>query len=536
MGWRRLLLLPAATGLAIGAEAASHGPGDDAGLAVADGIVGLVLLVAAIVAWDRRPQSRVGPLMGLAGLTWFAGNLASGLLFVHRGPLVHLHLSYPTGRLRRWTARATVVVAYAVAAVDTVARNDVITLLVAVLVAVVATVTFLPTSGTARRAGLPALAAALAFAGVLAFGAVQRLASWDADREALWAYDIVVAGVAVILLVDLLRGRWADAVVTDLVVDLGTPADTGTLRDMLARAVGDRSLVLGYWLADEARYVDDAGRTVDPNGHDPSRVVTPIDHHGKPVAVLIHDAAILDDPGLVDAVAAAARLAVTNARLQAEARERVAELAASRRRIIEAADAQRRGIEHDLRQGAAGRLDQVAALLAASRRDLGGDTGRDIHGAAAAMLDELDDELRGARAELEAFARGVHPRALTDGGLNAALPSLTARAGVSVELTVTTGRLPAAIEAAVYFCCSEALTNVAKYAGAAQVTMVVCRSDRRVTASIEDDGIGGADPANGSGLRSLADRVEALGGRLLVDSPRGVGTRLDVTIPLETSL
>jgi signal transduction histidine kinase len=254
--------------------------------------------------------------------------------------------------------------------------------------------------------------------------------------------------------------------------------------------------------------------------------------------VLVHDAAVLDDPGLVDAVAAAARLAVTHARLQAEARERVAEVAASRRRIIEAADAQRRGIEHDLRRGAAGRLDQVAALLAASRRDLGADTGRDLDGSAATMLDELeelDDELRGARAELEAFARGVHPHALTDGGLNAALPSLTARAGVSVELTISTGRLPAAIEAAVYFCCSEALTNVAKYAGAAQVTMVVCRSDGQVIASIDDDGIGGADPAPGSGLRSLADREEALGGRLLVDSPRAIGTRLDVTIPLEPS-
>jgi signal transduction histidine kinase len=531
---RLALLLLVAGGLAAGAEWVSHEPGQDARLVVADGVVGLVLVGAAVVAWDRRPDSRVGSLTGLAGLAWFTGTLVPGLLFAHRGPLVHLHLSYPTGRLRSHAARITVVAAYLIAAIDPWARDDVTTLVVAGLVAAVAVGSFLTTSGTARRANATALAAALAFTAVLAFGAIQRLAGWEVDREALWAYDIAVAGVAVVLLADLLRGRWTDAVVTDLVVDLGTRADTGTLRDALARALGDPSLVLGYWLPDETRYVDDRGQHVDPTRHEPERVVTPIDHDGEPIALLIHDTAVLDDPNLVEAVAAAARLAVTNARLQAEARDRIADVAASRRRIVEAADAQRRRLAHDLRQGALHRLDEVAALLVATRRDtVDTDTDVDTDGMAAAVLDQIGDELSGTRTELDAFARGVHPRSLTEGGLTAALPALAERAGVPVRLTISENRLPPAVEAALYFCCSEALTNVAKYADATQVHLLVDRADGQVTATIEDDGIGGADPTQGSGLRGLADRVEALGGKLSVQSPPGAGTRLDATLPLD---
>jgi len=234
----------------------------------------------------------------------------------------------------------TVVAAYVDAVIQPIARNDVLTLVLASLVAATALDGYLRSSGTARRAGTPALGAALAFAGVLAFGAIQRLAGWDADRQALWAYEVVIACLTVVLLVDLLRGRWAEAVVTDLVIDLGRQADTGTLRDELGRALGDRSLVLGYWLPEETRYVDDVGRPVELPEPGAGRAVTPIANDGEPVAVLVHDPAVLQDTPLVEAVASTARIAVSNARLQAEVRARVLELAASRRRIIEAADAQ----------------------------------------------------------------------------------------------------------------------------------------------------------------------------------------------------
>jgi signal transduction histidine kinase len=520
----RLGLLLGAVALAVAAEWVSYEAGDLA-LVVADGVVGLVLVTCGVIAWERWAESRVGPLMVLSGYTWFAGNLWTQLLYLHRGPLVHLHISYPTGRLRRRLAQVTVAAAYVDAVVEPLARNDVLTLVLAALVATAALDGYLRSSGTARRAGIPALAAALAFAGVLAFGAVERLGGWDADRAALWAYDIVIGCLAVVLLVDLLRGRWAEAVVADLVVDLGKRADTQTLRDELGRALGDPSLVLGYWLPEEGRYVDDAGRPVEVPEPGAGRAVTPIAHGGAPVAVLVHDEAVLEDPALVEAVASAARMAVSNARLQAEVRARVLELAASRRRIVEAADAQKRRLEGELSAGAEHRLGRVATLLEETRAD--------IDGPAAASLEEVEEELRGARAELRDFAQGIHPSALAEGGLAAALPALTIRAGAPVQLAVSVGRLDPTVEAAVYFLCSEALANVGKYAEALQVTIDVARLDEHVVVSIEDDGIGGADTSRGSGLRGLADRIEALGGQLFVRSPVGGGTRLDATIPID---
>ena len=190
----------------------------------ADLAVGCVLVVCGFIAARRRPRSRVGLLMTAGGLTWFLGTLAAPALFLHRGPLVHLHLSYPTGRVPTRFAGAVVAVAYVVAVLEPLARNDALTLALSGLVAVAAVQVFLGTSGPARKAGGPALAAALAFAGVLALGALGRMAGWSTEAI-LWTYDIVIACVVVGLLVDLLRERWSEAVVTGLVVDLGAPAE-----------------------------------------------------------------------------------------------------------------------------------------------------------------------------------------------------------------------------------------------------------------------------------------------------------------------
>ena len=519
----RLALLLGAVSLAVAAEWVSYEPGD-LSLLVADGAVGLILVTCGLIAWERRGESRVGPLMVLSGYTWFAGNFWSQLLYLHRGPLVHLCISYPTGRLRRRLAQVTVAAAYVDALVRPIAQNDVITLVLAGLVAAAALDGFLRASGTARRAGVPALAAALAFAGVLAFGAVERLAGWNADREALWAYDIVIGCLAVLLLIDLLRGRWAEAVVADLVVDLGKRADTLTLQDELGRALGDRSLVLGYWLPEEGRYVDDAGRPVELAEPGAGKAVTPIEHDGQPVAVLVHDEAVLEDQALVEAVASAARLAVSNARLQAEVRARVLELAASRRRIVDAADMQRRRLGRELHEGAARRLGDVASLLEQARGE--------VDGPAALEVAEVEEELRAARAELHDFAQGIHPSALTHGGLAAALPELASRAGMPVELELSAGRLAPAVEAAVYFLCSEALANAAKHAQATRVTIGVTQRGGRLLVVIADDGLGGAAPAGGTGLHGLTDRIEALGGRLSVESLPRQGTRLLAELPV----
>ena len=179
LGWRETVvrpfaLLPVALVVGLVAERAAFGSGDLA-LAAGDLAVGLVLVGCGAIAWERRAWSRVGPLMALAGFTWLVGGFGAALLYLHRGPLVHLHLSYPTGRLPTRLSRAVVVAAYVDASILGLARLDGLTIALSVAVALTAAQVFLGTSGPARKAGAPALAAALAFAGVLAFAAAARM-------------------------------------------------------------------------------------------------------------------------------------------------------------------------------------------------------------------------------------------------------------------------------------------------------------------------------------------------------------------------
>jgi signal transduction histidine kinase len=504
-----LLTLGIAFGLV--AEWASY-DAEGLDLAVADFAVGFVLIACGAVAWERRPESHVGALMSLAGFAWFLGTFWASALFLHRGPLVHLVLSYPSGRVRTRLAQGVVVVAYVDAVVAPLGRNGSLTLALAVAVVIAALLQFRGTSGPARRAQSTALVAALAFAGVLALGAITRLAGYESDRAVLWTYDVVIASLAIMLSIDLLRSRWAEAVMTGLVVDLGAGEEAGTVRAKLARALGDPSLVVGYRLPDTDGLVDDAGRPVELPPPGSERAVTTIDAGGEQIAVLVHDQGLLGDRRLLESVAAAARIAMTNARLQAEVRSRAADLEASRRRIVEAGDAQRRRLEEELRQSAERRLAHVAELLA------GADP-------------ELERGLADARAELREFAQGIHPVALTEGGLHPALAELAARSPVPVELSAPAVRFPPVVEAAAYFVCSEALANVAKYAQASRVTVRMAETGGRLRIDVLDDGIGGANPSSGSGLRGLADRVSALGGQLAVESPPGSGTRIVAELP-----
>jgi signal transduction histidine kinase len=487
-------------------------------LAVADLAVGCILIVCGGIAWDRRPDSRVGALMSLAGFTWFLGTLFPWALYLHRGPLVHLHLSYPKGRVPGALALAVVAAAYVDSVVEPLASNDLLTLALSGAVALAAVHVFLRTSGPARKAGGPALGAALAFAGVLALGAIDRLAGWEADRAVLWTYDIVIAAVAIVLLVDLLRGRWAEAVVTGLVVDLGTPTEPATLRAKLARALGDPSLVVGYYLPETGSYMDEGGRTAELPAPGSGRAVTTIEDGGEPVAILVHDEGLLADPKLVASVAAAARVAVANARLQAETQAQAAALDASRRRILETGDAQRRRLEEQLRLGPEHRLANVAALLAE---------------AGSPETRELQTELAETRLELREFAHGVHPRVLGEQGLMPALRALAERSVIPVQIQGEVGTLTPPVEAAAFFVCSEALANAGKHAGAARVVLELHERYDALTLAVTDDGRGGADPLLGTGLRGLEDRVQALGGRLQVTSEPGRGTRLVATLPSE---
>lgn len=474
----------------------------------ADALVGAVL-VGVGVAERRRAAGTVAAVTGLA---WFAGGFGDGLVLLHRGPLVHWLVAYPRGWPRwRWS-QAVVVVAYGQALAQPFAAAgwipqaalDWVTLALAVAVPVV----------TQRSIALPA-AAVVMF--VLAGGAAARITgSHGLDDAALPAYQVALAGAAVLLYV---LGRRTP--LTGLVVELGDVAESAGIRDTLARTLGDPSLRLAYWVPSgpgEGRYADEAGLPVELTG-----AVTVLEDRGRKIAAISHDPAVLDDPALVRTAAALASLALENARLQTEVQERIAELESSRRRIVTAVDEERRRLERRLHDGVERRLDRVAAIV----------------GEAASRPAELA-EIAACRAELRAFARGVHPRALAESGLAGALAELC-QPRPHVELSVEQGvRPPPAVEACAYFVCSEALANAAKHAQASYVRVTVTRDlpaggrdgmGGAVLLEVADDGVGGADPALGSGLRGLADRVEALGGTLAVSSPPRAGTRLTARIP-----
>jgi signal transduction histidine kinase len=223
---------------------------------------------------------------------------------------------------------------------------------------------------------------------------------------------------------------------------------------------------------------------------------------------------------------AAMRIFASRTAAELERRRQAAALQRSRARVIEAADSERRRVGRNLHDGAQQRLMAVANLLKLAQRNLErGDDAGDV-------LRLAGDELDEAQAELRGLARGLHPVALSERGLRSALESLTVGCEMPVTLEVGAQELPEQIELAAYFIVSESLTNATKYAGASAVEVRVVLEAQAVLVEIVDDGRGGADPASGTGLRGLADRVEALDGRLDVDSPPGTGTRVSARLPL----
>jgi signal transduction histidine kinase len=203
-------------------------------------------------------------------------------------------------------------------------------------------------------------------------------------------------------------------------------------------------------------------------------------------------------------------------------------LAASRARVVEVGDAERRRLERNLHDGAQQRLVSVALSLSV----VGSKLEKDPQ-AAREILSVAKEELALGLADLRELARGIHPAVLTEHGLGPALGSLLARAPIAVEIVeMPEERLAPSVEAAAYYVVAEAIANVGKYAQASVATVGVSRSDTRATVTVSDDGVGGADPARGSGLHGLAARVESLDGRLDVDSPPGQGTRIRAEIPL----
>lgn len=301
------------------------------------------------------------------------------------------------------------------------------------------------------------------------------------------------------------------------------------VREALAERLGDRSLAVAYWLPERELFVDERGHPVELPAAGSGRSWTAVEHAGRRVAAIIHDAELEARPELVEAAAAGAVLALQNEQLKADLRARLEELRASRKRIVEASVDARKRLERDLHDGAQQQLVSLSLDLQLLETRIDDDETRRKLAGSRTKLDE-------AIAELRELARGIHPALLTDRGLTPALQALARRAPLPVELAAELPeRPPAAVEAAVYFLVSEALANVAKYAAASGVQVTLTGGENTVTVVVEDDGVGGADPARGSGLRGLSDRIAALDGRLHVDSAPGAGTRVTATIPLAHS-
>jgi PAS domain S-box-containing protein len=802
---------------------------DHADTPVAQAVLGLLIVWSfvgcGLLGWARRPDNRVGPLMVAVGFSWFLSSLqlandptayTIGLLcsLLPLGFLVHLVLAFPDGRLGSLDARIVASIAYLTSTVGMlgaalflypegngcpdcptnqvlVTRNDSVadafTLIDNVLGGLVALATLAilvrrwrHATAPQRRIIAPVLWAAV-FAGLAAMALFASAITGGSEVVAarLVTFAVLVC-IPIAFLVGLLRLRLTHLRVIRLVVELNRGQAPGRLREALARALGDPDLMLGYWLPESQTFVDIAGQRLQLPSPGSVRASTVVERDGHRVAVLVHDASLGEQRELLEAVGAAAGLALENERLQAELRakledlraseerlralidasplaivetdlegvvqlwnpaaddlygwrseevigkpltivpeeakdaraeavrrlmageiipgvetkqlrkdgsrvevalaaapvrdssgalvarmaisadistrkraeeelrrerdfvsalvdmapvlvvafdsndrllrfnrecerltgftleevrgqdflqlfvpedeqERVAEalarvwdgdspstnenhwvtrdgrkrvilwsnavlrdaegeldyivsvglditerkqaeeeIRASRARIVEAGDAERRRLERNLHDGAQQRL---VALALALRMALA-----QIHSkpeAATEILTAASEELAHAVTELRELARGIHPAVLTDRGLGAALEALAGRAPTPVDLRIRLDeRLPAPIEAAAYYVVSESLANVAKYASASSVTVTIGREDGLALVEVIDDGVGGADATLGSGLRGLADRVEALDGRLDVESAPGKGTRISAAIPV----
>jgi signal transduction histidine kinase len=378
-----------------------------------------------------------------------------------------------------------------------------------------------------RRAVSPLLWTGGAMFGALALSIANDIVGEPLSPLPTWTRAFVFAAIPVAVLAVMLQRRLARGAVAGLVVELQSGSAAVDLRDALGRALGDSWLELAYWLPSQGRYVDSQGLPVELPDGEAGRVATFVERDGEPVAALIHDVALRENAELVDSVCAAAALTLENERLRAELLAKLAELQASRARLVAATDAERRRIERDLHDGTQQRLVSIAMALGLAESKLAAD-----RPAVQPVLREARDALAAALAELRELTQGIRPAILVERGLAAALDDLCRRAALPVRLDVAlSGRLPEQVEAAAYFVASEALANAAKHSYASEVRLVASREGRLLMLEVSDDGIGGAAAGGGSGLRGLADRVEALGGRLTVSSPPGRGTTIRTEIP-----
>jgi signal transduction histidine kinase len=546
---------------------------------ITDVTFGLGWVVGGVVASWLRPDSRIGPLMTLLGVVVFLNNpWGFGLptSFPMRGVITvlgvvgfwtvaaiggHLLLGYPTGRLRTTGERRLVQVGYVSAAVFSAATLLVLTppggscgtrcpispmrlvadaeLSQVVFVtanvwfaglAAVLTVLLIRRVASAsprhrRRERVPLVAAGFVVSAVTLWfaGRAAFPTDWEVTDWLLYpAMYLSLLAVPAALMVGLLRDRLSRAAVAEMMVELEV-VGPDSLESTMQSVLDDPGLRVGFPFGDSGDLVDTEGRDlVVPRG----AATTRLGDDDTPVAVLIHDPDLDEHPELMRAAGAAARLALENARLQAEVRAQLAEVQASRQRIVAATDSERKRLERNLHDGAQQRLLGVGVALQMLRSRL---AEREADNEA---LQAAEHELKSALRELRDLAQGLHPAVLSDQGLTAAVGMLVRRLDVPARIEDRLDqRLPAPVETTAYYVISEALQNVVKHARASNVEIRLERVGNEAVVSVVDDGIGLPHPATGSGLRGLADRAAAANGTLTLSSPSGRGTSVALRVP-----
>ncbi|HEY4279556.1 MAG TPA: sensor histidine kinase [Conexibacter sp.] len=545
-------------------------------------LIGVAFTATGMYAWARRPESWFGLQMSLVGLAWFLATLGGsdepvlftlGWVFgsLYAAVVIHALLGFPTGRLTSPVDRAFVIAIYALTTVVPLAqalvvpspagypRNLVLISddsgLAGIASAVLQYGSLFAAGGAVvlllarwaratppqRRLLAPLLWCGVATATLLTLTVIGELLhlpegvvnAVDLAGVAIFA-SVPLAFLAGIVRSNLSRGQSVGQLVARLG---GVGGGRGSLRDALSSALRDRSLAIAYWMPaatgvpgtppDQGRYVDASGAAVELPRPGSGRSFTEVEREGRRVAAIIHDSSLDEEPELVRAAGAAAALTLENERLDAELRVQIAEVRASRARLLDVVTRERRRIERDLHDGAQQRLVALALTLGIAEQQVDSDPA-----SAQALIREARGEARLALEELRELARGIHPAILTDRGLGPALEALASRAPLPVELgDVPRERLPAAVEGAAYFVVAEALANVAKYARASCAAVAVRRVNGTAVVEVRDDGVGGADPSAGSGLRGLQDRLSAIDGRLAITSLSGMGTTIRAEIP-----
>jgi signal transduction histidine kinase len=524
----------------------------------------------------------VGVLMMAVGCTWLLAPLLEfsdgGRLAVSAGAvgawfwaalLAHLLLAFPSGRLGRWQERVVVACAYLIATVwqwtwvvfvdaaifyrsgcdgcplpwpslghhHALAKTLIVGQRAAGAIVALAVCGLLVRhwrlGSLAQRRALTPVITVGALAAVLLAANVGTLAT---EQRALgkalaWPYEATVVIMPFAFLGGLLHTRLGRAVgVARLVDELDALPSAASLAAALARALGDDSLGIIYWLAPAAHYVDADGHPVAFPGEFSGRAVTPVKLDGRHVAALVHDPSLCEEQGLVLAAGQTAVLWLERGRLEAERNAQIIELQESRARIVQAGDAERRRIERALHDGAQQRLAALLLQAKLRRRAL---SHQDQP--TEALIKYIERGLTDALNGLRAIAAGILPAVLSDHGLHAAIDELISHSPVPIVVeAMPVERLAPELESTAYFVIAEALTNVLKHADASRVLVRIRRQDGLVTIEVADDGIGGAAIDGGSGIRGLADRVGALGGKLTCHSPVGQGTLLHAEIPCES--